>query len=60
MTKNMIWTRDEKAAHKANKKYVKAIEEYGLDKINDGWGQTTKRYMSDAFFAGFYAGRDYG
>jgi len=52
-------TKDEKAAHIANKEYLKAIDEYGLGKIEDGWGQSSKRYMSDAFFAGFYTGRDY-
>jgi len=52
-------TKDEKAAHKANKEYLKAVDKYGLDAIIDGFGQDRKRYMSDAFFAGFYKGRDY-
>ena len=46
-------------AKAAAKEYSKAIKEFGLDKIEDGWGQDVKRYMIDAFFAGFYAGRDY-
>jgi len=50
---------DEKAAHKEAKEYRKAIDKYGLDNIEDGWGQDHKRYMIDAFFSGFYAGRNY-
>ena len=49
----------EKAAAKAHKEYMEAVEKYGLDKIKDRWGHSNKRYMSDSFFAGFYAGRDY-
>ncbi len=52
-------TKDEKAARKALQEYVQAIDKYGLDKAIDGHSQSTKRYMIDAFFAGFYAGRDY-
>ena len=52
-------TKDEKAVHKANKEYLKAVDKYKLDSIDDGWGQDHKRYMSDAFFVGFYSGRDY-
>lgn len=52
-------TKDEKAASKAVEEYGAAISEYGLDKIEDGWGQSKKRYMLDSFYAGFYAGRDY-
>jgi len=52
-------TKDEKACQKARKEYAEAIDEYGLDNIEDGWGQSKKRYMLDAFIAGFYAGRDY-
>ncbi|HUS49076.1 MAG TPA: hypothetical protein VMZ91_02870 [Candidatus Paceibacterota bacterium] len=50
---------DEKAAQKEAKEYGEAIDIYGLDNIEDGWGQDHKRYMIDAFFSGFYAGRDY-
>jgi len=54
-----MYTKDEKAAHKATKSYSKAIKTYKLDQIEDGWGNDTKRYMMDAFYAGFYSGRDY-
>lgn len=52
-------TPDEKAAEKAAKEYEQAIEWFGLDDIEDGHGQGKKRYMMDAFYSGFYAGRDY-
>ena len=52
-------TTDEQAAAKAVKEYETAIDEFGLDDIQDGHGQTNKRYMIDSFYAGFYAGRDY-
>jgi len=52
-------TLDEKAANKEAKEYYKAIDQYKLDSIDDGWGQSRKRYMLDAFLSGFYAGRDY-
>ena len=51
-------TKDEKACQEATKEYSEAINEYGLDNIEDGWWQSKKRYMLDAFIAGFYAGRD--
>jgi len=51
---------DENAALRAHNEYMEAVEKYGLDNMEDGWGQSRKRYMSDSFFAGFYAGRDYG
>lgn len=53
-------SKDEKAAQKAAKEYRKSVKKYGLDQIKDGWGQSRKRYMVDAFYSGFYAGRDYG
>lgn len=49
----------EKAAMKAWKEYSEAIDEYGLDNIEDRNHQDTTDYMYDAFFSGFYAGRDY-
>ena len=52
-------TKDEKATQKAAKKYFKAIKKYGLNNIEDGHGQGKKRYMMDAFYSGFYRGRDY-
>jgi len=52
-------TPDEKAAVKYAKEYHEAIIKYGLDDIVDGHGQSTKRYMMDSFYSGFYAGRDY-
>ena len=52
-------TRDEKAAEKAAKEYEQAIDWFKLDNIEDGHGQNKKRYMVDAFYSGFYAGRDY-
>jgi len=52
-------TLDEKAARNAAIEYNKAIDKYGLDDIEDGWGQDHKRYMNDAFYAGFYRGRDF-
>ena len=54
-----MFTKDERAARKAAKEYEKAIDECRLDKIDDGWGQSHKRYMLDSFYSGFYAGRDY-
>jgi len=50
---------DEAECAKANKVYMKAVRKYHLHKIRDGHGQGTKRYMSDSFISGFYAGRDY-
>ena len=52
-------TKDERAAKEAAKEYHKAIKKFGLDNIQDGWGQSKRRYMMDSFYAGFYAGRDY-
>jgi len=52
-------TKDERAAKEAAKEYHKAIKEFGLDNIQDGWGQSKRRYMMDSFYAGFYSGRDY-
>ncbi|KKN02606.1 hypothetical protein LCGC14_1116090 [marine sediment metagenome] len=52
-------TPDEKAAEKAAKEYEQAIERFKLDAIEDGHGQSKKRYMMDGFYSGFYAGRDY-
>ena len=53
-------TEDEKAAAKAATKYEDALYKHGLDNIEDGHGQSKKRYMMDAFYAGFYTGRNYG
>ena len=50
---------DEQGCKIANRKYMKAVRKYRLHKIRDGHGQGTKRYMSDGFISGFYAGRDY-
>ncbi len=56
-------TKDENAAAKEWKKYYKAIKKYNLDKIEgDAWHRGNEHigYMYDSYFAGFYAGRDYG
>ncbi len=47
------------AAAREMKKYMEAVDKYNLDNIQDGHGQSHKRYMSDSFFSGFYAGRNY-
>jgi len=54
-----VFSKDEKACQEAQKEYAEAIDKYGLDNIVDGWGQSKKRYMLDAFISGFYAGRNY-
>lgn len=52
-------TEDEKGCEKATIDYIEAVVKYGLDSIEDSWGDDKKRYMKDAFIVGFYAGRDY-
>lgn len=49
---------DEQAAADEWMEYWKAIKEYKLDSIEDRNHLNTIDYMYDAFFAGFYAGRD--
>ena len=50
---------DEKGCAKALKEYIEAVKKYDLDAVADGHSQSTQRYMSDSFIAGFYAGRDH-
>lgn len=51
---------DEEAAAEAWKEFHKAIKEFELDDMQDGWHQEGHvGYMYDAFFAGFYKGRDF-
>lgn len=52
-------TKDREACEIATKEYAEVVDKYGLDSIEDGWGQSTKRCMIDAFISGFYSGRDY-
>jgi len=52
-------SKDENAAGKAWKEYHKAIKQNKLDSIQDRNHQETIDYMYDAFFSGFYAGRDF-
>ena len=49
---------DEKAAVQEWKEYYNAIKEHELDNISEYYGHIVN-YMYDAFFTGFYAGRDY-
>ena len=50
---------DEDTAAKEWEKYYWAIKKYGLDSIQDRNHQEgTINYMYDAFFTGFYSGRD--
>jgi hypothetical protein len=50
---------DETAAHLIWKKYHAAIKRYDLDKDGEMGEKKIIDYMQDAFFAGFYTGRDY-
>ena len=56
-----MFSDDERGAQVAWEEYHKAIKKYGLDDMAgvDAWHKNIIGYMSDGFFAGFYAGRDY-